>query len=741
MVPSPFGPTDIQIAKPDSEANLLLPIMKRWPVLLLTIIVICAVGIPAIWFLIEPMHETEGAILVSPIAHPIMFSSSDYDKIPNYQGFMNTQAELIASNNVVNRVADDLLERDLEMFRDIPDPVNALKTALAGGAIKIEPGNKTELIKIIMKSRFPDQAEQIVDAFIRAYMAIAASEEIVGGDRKLSILEDKRKVLSEQIDRQRDAMRQLADEFGSTALTSRQQMMLEQVISLQNEVTSIEIQQMSLEAKVQMYEDPSSGIRLQEDIQQRKDKRVNSDLVIQALTSNILRYEELVILGRQKMTAKNPELKRRIEVLETMKSRITERKQEVSLKFDKDLLNELAKKRSNTLVELKTELAQTIRYKGRLSEKLALHNTETIEVGRKQLAIDDQREQLGRIKEMYNAVNRRIAELDMERKRPARIAVAYNASSILAANKRLKLIAALCLGAVAMGAMLALLRDKTDKSLHNADDIVKHVGMRIIGTTTNPNNVRSKLLKQQLSDDYQTIRANLELLDGKQQSKAIVITSPGADDGKTTFAVNLATSFAGPEKRVLLIDGDLRKPDIAKTFGIPDHTPGLDGLLAGKTLEESVYTVPSMNIDVLTAKYDNSRDVVDLLTRHDTAECVRIATELYDYVIIDTPPVLAFSDALLWATMADSVILTSFVEHTSGPDLRETIRRIEQVDVKLLGTVLHNVNANKGYHRYGYAYMASAHKKHGAGKRIKHKVLLPAANNRPVVRKPTTKTL
>ncbi|MGB2863555.1 MAG: hypothetical protein WBC05_09550, partial [Sedimentisphaerales bacterium] len=545
--PQPLGQEVVQFEGPvedqsDSTMNLLAAMLRRWPVLIATFVIVCAVGVPAIWFLVEKMYDTEGAIRISPIVSPILFETEN--RLPNYSNFMNTQAELIRSNNILNDVADTLKDSELTLFEDATDLVQVLRKSVVGGGISIEPVRNTELIRIRMTTKNHEQAEKIVDAFLRAYMTRVVRDEVRGEDQKLSTLAEERRILADKIQRQQDTIRQLADEFGSTELTSRQEMMLQQVTSLQNELVNINIRRISLETQVQIQESGIGEATAPGGLIERRNTVINSDPVIGALTSGILRYEELIVVGQQTMTPGNPELKQRMDVLKTLKERLDQRRKEVAQEFDENFEAELAKNRGRRLAELKIQLKQIIQYEKRIREKLAQQDKDTIGLGRKQFAIDDQKAQLARSKEMYDAINKRVDEIQLERKRPARISVAYEASSVPAQGKRRKLAAALGFGGLALGALLALLLDKADKSLHDPKDVVRRVGVRIIGTTTSPKNVDKLLLGRQLADDYQAIRANLGLLDGDATSKVIVVTSPGIGDGKTTFAVNLATSFA-----------------------------------------------------------------------------------------------------------------------------------------------------------------------------------------------------
>jgi len=697
----------VQFEGPMDEENisiksLVLPVFRRWYVFAVTFILACAIGVPAIWFLTKPMYDTEGAILISQIVNPILFDTKE--KMGNYENFLNTQAKLIAGNNVLNRVADDLADRKLYLFEKENNPVTALKKAASDGSISIKPVRNTELIQLTMTTGHPRHAEQIIDSFIRAYMAVIVSEEITGGDTKLAILEDKRRTLSDKIDRQREAIRQLVDEYGTGELTGRQEMMLQTVARLQEDLISITIRRISLEAQVHMHESGLGTSIPPEDMLERRRAFVNSDPLIQALTKDVTRYEELVIIAKQTLAPNNPEIKRRIDTLEILKDRLVSRRQEVTEEFQTAFDEELEKTSKYRLAQINAELEQTIDHEKRIREKLEKYDTDTIGMGRKQFAIDDQKEQLGRTKEMYEIVADRIDEIQMERKRPARISVAYNASSVPSKSKKSKLMLASIFGAMGLGALLAFLIDKADKAVREPRDVAKRIGVRIIGTTTSPKDLDRPLLAQQLTNDYQTIRANLGLFEDSFKSRVIAVTSPGSGDGKTTFAVNLASSFAQSGEKVLLVDGDFRKPDIARILGISKRNDNLQDWLFGEDFDKALYSVASSNLKVLSMDGQDATEVINLLGKPRTRENIRKISVDYDHVIIDTPPVLAFSDALLWAKMSDAVILTSLANRTSSPDLKDAIDRLNQIGVNILGTVLQNVKASSSYHRYSYGY-------------------------------------
>jgi tyrosine-protein kinase Etk/Wzc len=130
----------------------------------------------------------------------------------------------------------------------------------------------------------------------------------------------------------------------------------------------------------------------------------------------------------------------------------------------------------------------------------------------------------------------------------------------------------------------------------------------------------------------------------------------------------------------------------------------------GNPLDDSAIAIVSPGLHVLASDSQNTIDPYELLVLPSTAALINKLAERYDHVIIDTPPVLAFPDALILAQIAGSVILASFAGHTSGPDLKETRDRLAQINVRILGTVMGNVHLGHTYHRYGYHYYAQGGK-------------------------------
>jgi len=591
------------------------------------------------------------------------------------------------------------------LFPEKPaDLIEDLRQAITKKIITAIPVGRSELININVESSDPKEAEQIATSFRRAYRPVEVSRSSQGEDRTLQTLEDQRRIYEGNLQLQSDSLRGLADEYGTVELTPRQDIMIQRVAVLQELATKLDADKVLLEITIELLEKTKDRKTLQKALLERRHTFVQNDILIQMLTERIAELEEELISAGQVLSDDNPKLKQRAELLEVFKAKLEEHREKVEKTFDERVAEELSENREAELADAKLELQGLIAQRKILQTKIDEQDINTIELGRKQLAIVEQQEQLALTKEVLVTIRRRIQQMEMERKRPARISVPYETTVVPVPSKRIKYTIALMFGGMACGMLLAFLKDKADLRLHTLNDVTKCIGIRIIGTTTSSHTVKPALLPGQIAEDFQTIRANLGLLGGEGIPNKLVVTSPEIKEGKTTFAINLATSLSRSGKKVLLIDGDLRKPDIARLLKLPKASKGLQDVLLGREFNQAVYTIPSTGLDVLASDSHGGMDAYELIASPISRRRINELSEKYDHVIIDTPPVLVFPDALIWAKFGDAVILTSFAGKTTTPELREAKERLTRIDARVLGTVLSNVRVEQSYSRRGYGY-------------------------------------
>lgn len=189
------------------------------------------------------------------------------------------------------------------------------------------------------------------------------------------------------------------------------------------------------------------------------------------------------------------------------------------------------------------------------------------------------------------------------------------------------------------------------------------------------------------SESYRTLRTNIRFSTMGRSSKILLITSAGSDEGKTTTATNLAVSYSQENKKVLLIDGDLRNPSLQNVFS-RSNKRGLTDVLSGQCgLEAAVSTTAIANLSVLTAG-TIPPNPSEILGSERMQELLKEVSAYYDVVLIDSPAALDVSDAQILGTMSDGVVLVAHQGKVTKDELKRVKRGMDHVNAHILGVVL-----------------------------------------------------
>ena len=208
--------------------------------------------------------------------------------------------------------------------------------------------------------------------------------------------------------------------------------------------------------------------------------------------------------------------------------------------------------------------------------------------------------------------------------------------------------------------------------------------------------------KSLVAESFRTLRSNLQFSEFGKNIKLIVITSANPNEGKSEVSINLAASLAQQGKRVIIIDADMRKPTQHKLTEL-NNTEGLSTFLLKKTGVDSInhLTINDVNLDVLTSG-PVPPNPAEMLASVSMEQTLKAFGDFYDYVIIDTPPLLATTDAQILASIADATLLVVDIKKTKRRQVIESRRRLDNVGAKLLGLVMNKINSHKDSYYYYY---------------------------------------
>ena len=271
-----------------------------------------------------------------------------------------------------------------------------------------------------------------------------------------------------------------------------------------------------------------------------------------------------------------------------------------------------------------------------------------------------------------------------------------------------------------LGFVLAFGLDRLDDSVKSPDELHNQMDLPMLGLipairrdrglrkTANP--ALGRLIthadpRSPVAEAYRSLRTNLAFARAQQAPQAIVIASPGPSDGKSTTAANLAITFAQQGQRTLLIDADLRRAVLNMAFKT-QRSPGLTELIVGDvTLEDVMHETEVPNLSLI-ASGRFPPNPAELLGSSRMQEVLHQAKARFDVVLLDSPPLLAVTDAAVLSTMVDGVVLVIRTERTKRDAVRRALGHIRSVRGRLLGAVLNDVDLRSGayYGSYGHYY-------------------------------------
>lgn len=278
-----------------------------------------------------------------------------------------------------------------------------------------------------------------------------------------------------------------------------------------------------------------------------------------------------------------------------------------------------------------------------------------------------------------------------------------------------------------LGFGIGYLVDVADKTFRTPHEIIRTLNLALIGhipvirvgklkdekSAIHPVICTFHKPKAQTSEAFRAVRTAIYFSTQGQRHQVIQVTSPTPGDGKTTLASNLAITIAQSGKRVLLVDADMRRPSIHKLFKL-DETPGFsDVLVEESTLEEVIRQSEVDGLDILPCG-NKPIQPSELLTSHRLPEVIDDLRQMYDYVIMDSPPVLVVTDPCPVAAVVDGVICAMRIKKNVRVSAERMVEILRSVNANIIGIVVNGVGAQGTYSsQYSYGAYQSGYSNYG----------------------------
>jgi capsular exopolysaccharide synthesis family protein len=368
-----------------------------------------------------------------------------------------------------------------------------------------------------------------------------------------------------------------------------------------------------------------------------------------------------------------------------------------------------------------SEYRAALARESRLQANLEAAKAEAQQVNRKAFELGSLRREVESNRRIYDDLLTKTKQTGLETKlKTTNIRIVEKAETPRAPIKPSKIRnyqLALMIG-LALGVGLALLWENLDNTFKTPEDLRIHLGVPFLGMVPDvtagspgagrmrglsPTLLISKNASSAVRDAYAVLRTNLIFSSADSAGRAILVTSAGPGAGKTTTLANLSLALAYNGAKVLAMDADLRKPTLHQHFGL-QKTPGLSDLIGCKiTASQAIQSTRVDRLQVLTCGYvpPNPAELLGHPMMRQVLEAVR---SRYEWVLLDTPPVVGMADAAVLSPLVDGVVILVAAETAKKPAVERAIDQVRGVGGKVLGVVLNKVDLQRNSYYYKEYY-------------------------------------
>ncbi len=717
----PVYPAQWEPARSAEDEGFISPrfifraLAQWWYVALPVGILLAVISAAIVMLTFTPVYRALAMLKIASQTPFIAYTTNVQPMKP--EEFTETQIELLRSPLVLEQL---MTKPEIAEIPEVLEQENP--TAWLASALRVDQVSNSELYNVFLDAKSPESSSMLVNAILDEYFAVRSRDEDSQTSRVLGLLEQEKKERLTEIQALREEMRVLNQEahkgedlagvkpggVGSQAALLKdyheeyadaniERLMLEMQIKALRETINretVEVPKMDIEVVL----GESDDIKQLQDLIARKKAALFKHESVAASGKNDRGYKrmEREIQGYERTLA---------EAAERARPEVSQSLQAFAAIERQDLMNQL---------ETKLKVAQTL--ENLLRDRVRETALELGESGGKELDLKFKQTELERKERVFEMIAERSMALTTESRAPGRVALmraAVQPSGPVESVPLRNLAAAVVFsGCIPFG--LALLWELSVRRIGDSEQLSQHASLPVVGEIAKlPIRFRSLTLRGSralnlFEESIDSLRVGLVLPDQFQDIKTIAVTSAVHGEGKSSISSQLAVSIGRSlGKPILLIDGDLRSPDVHHIFDVPNNV-GFAAVLEGKaSLEDAIITSWSDTVHLLPAGHlkKNPHKLMSVGALRKMLDELR---KTYSYIVIDTPPILSASEALMLAKVADGTVLLTRRNVSREGQVKIAYERLMKSGVRPMGAVFSGVPTRSYAQTYGsYDYSRS----------------------------------
>jgi len=689
--------------------NILLK--RRWTIVA---VFVASLTLVTIYTLRQKkIYEAKASVIIELLAPQVLGNVREVYNLGagsywSNKEYYETQYKVITSRAVAQRVVqllklegnkgflgiDRLPPEEQKRFLEAnPDTIELVRAA-----ISVEPVKDSRMAYIKARHEDPKWAKRLADAVVNAYRDYNLQTRREITLEAAGWLADQAKELKVRMEESEDALQQFKADLKvlSVSMEDRQNITSQRLVDLNQALNQTQAQRIALEARRKLIEDIRAAKQPLEAIE-----KISENQLIRQLKESYFRLKELQAELGSKYLPDHPKYKA-----------VEEKIQEVKRNIDREM--------GNVLASIEAEFQTKLEAERGLQRELTRVKAEALEINKHSLDYN-------RLKRVSDN-NETLYKLVLGRQKEAALAAHQETNNVYKLDAAVEPIAPvhprvnlnLLLAAVVgllLGVGLAFFLEYLDNTLKSQEDLERQLQVPFLGIVPSikleeaaPEGAEVMRLrdhylishpKSNVAEACRTVRTNLLFLAPEDPPRRLLVTSPSPQEGKSTVCINLGITMAQSGSRVVLVDTDMRRPRLHKTFGLKAGAGVTTAILGEADLEQVTHHTDVPGLDVIPCG-PVPPNPTELIHTDRFRRFLEGLSARYDRVIFDSPPVLAVADPLILASLMDGVVLVIKSAQTSREMARRAVRQLRDIKARVLGAVINDIDLSQ--RDYGYYY-------------------------------------
>lgn len=681
VIAGDFGPAPSRSHGPDDvhlKDILKTFYRRRWVVVA---VVSAAIGVALAYnHEATPIYEARARLLIEPSFSQVVTFRPVVEEEQGTLDYYQTQYEVLRSRTLAGEALQKLAPS--MSMQGITEAERAARISDFLHALSISPITGSRVVDVKFRSSDPEMAARAANAVAQAYIDSKVEVRLRAGREASAWLTDRLAELRKQVDAREGALQQYREEKDAVSLEDRQNIVVQKFAQLTSAATTARTERI---AKQTLYEQLRS-------VQERNAPLdtfppILSNAFIQSLKAELATLQRERAQLSQQLGDLHPDMIKVNNAIAVAERRLDAELQKVVSGIENDFKTAQATERG-----LLTALEQ--------------QKDEVSELNRKSIGYGALKRDATSTQQIFESVLQRVKEADLTGELQTNNARILDAAEVPGMpfwpKVWLNLVLAVFAG-LTLSAGLVLGLEYMFPRIETPEDVGQALGLPLLGTTPIVLQLKDGFAAIDVDASFEEalrgIRATILLSPTNGAVRTLAVTSTNVGEGKTVVAGSLAVSMARSGRRVLVVDADMRRPRVHHSFNVP-RSPGLADVIAGNTLASDALCQSSVEGLWILPPGALKADSADLLDIDRLGGLVRGFSEVFDLIIIDSPPVMAVADAAIIANAASSVVFVVAVGATSPEAARTAVGRLVAAQARVIGVVLNRAPRGTGYSPY-----------------------------------------